>query len=368
MASKEDLDEVKADLAILQAATKADLAKLQSATTTQASTVPQKLVFQKEKKLRSYKGNESGVFSQWRDDAEDEIAAQGLTDKDAADLVYGALEGAAKSEIKCRDGATRKDAKKILDALQEVFGDVKTSAQYWCAFYSRAQREGETIMKYSHELSQLLDGVETKQVLDPDERTKMLRDQFSQNVTDDLLRWELKKVIKNEPSVSFIEVRKVALAWASEVHTGTSTGAQPAPKPRHSQPQPGSYDHTVDCGTTPTLPKDDVVAQLAKQHAASMAVMNQMLAQQRLLIDELRGGRRADDRYQSAGRQEGNFDDGCWHCGDPAHIRRNCVAYKQKRQQESRQRAQPRQAGGSGPGNGPQQQQHPNERSVPQRT
>lgn len=83
-------------------------------------------------------------------------------------------------------------------------------------FYTRKQLEGEDLCAYSYALSQILNSV-LKQ--SPDAIANMnvtIRDQFIEGLRDAALRRELRKLVRDKPLSTLIEVRNEALMWSLE--------------------------------------------------------------------------------------------------------------------------------------------------------
>lgn len=73
-------------------------------------------------------------------------------------------------------------------------------------------------MEFSHALADLVTKVSqsSKKPLSDDEREQMLQDQFAENLSESTLRWEIKKIRKNNSDQKFIDLRTTALDWANE--------------------------------------------------------------------------------------------------------------------------------------------------------
>ena len=95
-------------------------------------------------------------------------------------------------EIKCRPDEERRDIEKIFRALEEVYyGKTQTSSQILPLFYERRQETRESIASFSHALVMIMDRL---QRVDPNAtraRDRMLREQFSEDVRNVHLRWDL---------------------------------------------------------------------------------------------------------------------------------------------------------------------------------
>ena len=110
----------------------------------------------------------------------------------------------------------RRGARAILAIIRDAFGERANASQLLRSFYERRQHEDESVTDYSHELAALVDRLESASPRHVVNRDCMLRDQLVENVREPLLRWELRKRTESNPNATFIEVRDVALRWATE--------------------------------------------------------------------------------------------------------------------------------------------------------
>ncbi|KAK0141094.1 hypothetical protein N1851_021896 [Merluccius polli] len=123
-------------------------------------------------------------------------------------LIYDHLEGEAKDEIRYRPRADREDPERILTILQDLYGCSKPYVSLQQSFFSRKQLEGESLQEFSHALYCLMEKIERCATL--------LRDQFVEHVCASDLRRELKRVVRQRPGSSLLEIRAEALRWERE--------------------------------------------------------------------------------------------------------------------------------------------------------
>ncbi|KAL1253019.1 hypothetical protein QQF64_017712, partial [Cirrhinus molitorella] len=86
-------------------------------------------------------------------------------------------------------------------------------------FFQRYQLEGESLREYSHALMALMEAMKRKNlpgICNPDHT---LRDQFIEHMRDNTLRRELKRQVRLNTEMSFLEVRSEAIWWAEEGET-----------------------------------------------------------------------------------------------------------------------------------------------------
>lgn len=104
----------------------------------------------------------------------------------------------------------------VFSYLRNAFGERRSTTQLLQSFYNRKQADGEDLRDYSHALSHILSSVvkQSTSVI-PDEKT-ILRDQFIEGLRDANLRRELRKMVREKPASSVLEVRSEALLWEME--------------------------------------------------------------------------------------------------------------------------------------------------------
>lgn len=84
------------------------------------------------------------------------------------------------------------------------------------AFFSRRQQEGETLLEFSLALMGLLENVKQQSPNEIPNAEILLRDQFVEYVLDSTLLCELKQLVRRQPTVTLLEVRKDAITWEGE--------------------------------------------------------------------------------------------------------------------------------------------------------
>ena len=107
----------------------------------------------------------------------------------------------------------RRDALAILALIRDAFGERANASQLLRSFYERRQHDDETVTArlLSHEMTVLVDRLESVSPRHVVNRDCQLRDQVIDNVREPLLRWELRKTTESQPCASFIEFREVAV-------------------------------------------------------------------------------------------------------------------------------------------------------------
>ncbi|KAI7789366.1 rap guanine nucleotide exchange factor 6-like [Triplophysa rosa] len=144
------------------------------------------------------------------------IRVRGLNTEDRVDFILSHLRGSALDEVKLCMGGENKLPHDLFTYLRAAFREKRTTSQLLHAFYARKQWDGEDFRDYSHALSVMLhSAIQQSPNIVPNIQLA-LRDQFIEGVRDSALRRELRKVVRERPSVTLFDVREEALMWFSE--------------------------------------------------------------------------------------------------------------------------------------------------------
>ena len=195
---------------------------------------PPVIYIPRERKLPRFSGTQGQLpVEDFITEIKQVVAARQLEEPDAIDLVLSHLDGAAKEEVRLLPDSKCQTYGGILKGLLDAFGERRSVAQLLKAFYERKQKDGETLRSFSHGLSSLLGKVRQR---DPktviEEGT--LRDQFIEGVRDLHLRRSLKKMVREHPSASFLDIREEAMSWAEEDERRTASCRELASEVKHT--------------------------------------------------------------------------------------------------------------------------------------
>ena len=168
----------------------------------------------KEKKLKPFAGTEGRDVLGFKEDAQAAIKLRKLKGVEAADFIIAHLEGCARQEIRHRPALTVASSEKILDILQETFGERRSLGGLMRELCNRTQREEESVSEYAFALMRLSDKL-TKFDGAPDVEGT-LKEQFRDGLSDMVLRREVKRLMKDDANLSFIALRDWALDMSEE--------------------------------------------------------------------------------------------------------------------------------------------------------
>lgn len=230
-------------------------------------------------------------------------------------FVYDLLDGEAKAEVKFHPPSNRDDPEKIFSILLDLFGCSQSFVGLQKQFFQRHQQEGESLREYSHALMALMEGMKRKNlqgICNPD---FTLRDQFIEHMRDSNLRRELKRQVRRNVEMSFLEVRAEAIRWADE-------GEIPHVRPR-------AYSCAADVQLVSAQgssnPIAEPVAELAelkecfrKQQGQLDVILQHLSLNTADNVRAVAGPRARTARFQVDGRPI------CMRCNKVGHIARFC--------------------------------------------
>lgn len=105
-----------------------------------------------------------------------------------------------------RIGNDSKSPRDIFEYLRAAFQEKHSVSQLLQTFYSRKQLEGEDIRAYSHALSQILNSIQKYSPNTMANESMAIRDQFIEGIRDPSLRRDLRKLVRDKPESTLIEV------------------------------------------------------------------------------------------------------------------------------------------------------------------
>lgn len=161
-------------------------------------------------------GADGRSVEEFIEEAERVLRSREQTTDEQCDYILSLLYGPALEEVRlCMRGQTV-TPRDLYSYLRNAFGERRSTTQLLQNFYNRKQADGEDLRDYSHALSQILSSV-VKQSSNaiPNEKI-VLRDQFTEGLRDSALRRELRKIVRDKPDSSLLDVRNKAFLWEME--------------------------------------------------------------------------------------------------------------------------------------------------------
>lgn len=260
------------------------------------------------------------------------IRTREQTTEEKCDFILSLLRGPALEEVRLCMGNRSVGSSDLFSFLRNAFGERRSVAQLLQSFYNRKQADGEDLRDYSHALSQILSSV-VKQSTNavPDEKT-VLRDQFIEGLRHVPLRRELRKMVRERPDSSLLDVRNEALLWEMEDNRSHS-----AKGVRNNMVQSGAFE--TQCSLTKTTPRNDPPSALDEvqravvHQAEQLAELGKALTALSTAVGELckRANLTSPEPKQRVRPQPAFTHDGqpiCFKCQGVGHIARRCPQSK----------------------------------------
>ena len=245
-----------------------------------------------------------------------------LTVAEQVIFIQDHLLGNAKAEVDFHPVQCRDTPAKIFALLTEHFRCSLSYVSALAQFCQRHQGHGETVREYSYALKRLMDVANGKTRRPPPDADRLMRDQLVEHVRDDALQRYLDQQVDANPSLTFGEVRAIAVKWEESR----------APPRTRGRPQSGGAMVEAD---SMAVGRQAMATEGCVDHS-----VQQLYAKQQHQLDELtrlvgelakqlnregppRGG---DQRPSLRPARDAQGQLICFHCGMPGHIARFCGA------------------------------------------
>lgn len=264
----------------------------------------------RERKCPVFRGNSGIGIGDWVEEVRSSMRARYLSPLDQAYFIYDHLEGEAKEEIRYRPRADREDPERLFDILQELYGCSKSYVTLQENFFSRKQLEGESLQEYSHALFCLMEKVSRSTPGGLGNSAVLLRDQFVEYVLDPALRRELKRLVRQNPEYTLLDVRKEAIRWVQE--------GQPFEVRERSHSVP------TFCAAQSFQGRAGLATPSGGKVQDDMAELKEMLKKQQEQINQLSQGLLQLQNPPRRPQFTRNPPVVCRRCQQPGHFARNC--------------------------------------------
>lgn len=180
----------------------------------QASAIP------RDRKLPDFTGcvSKPGDLSieEWVASMKSAFQVMRVPTEDRVELVKQHLKDEAKATVKFMMDGKVESVENIFTVFLDTYGDKVPIGTRLKDFYDRAQNAGETIRSYAYDLRERLNRVQRREPGRVADAEKVLKEQLVLGLKDDFLRREMKRRIKAEPDLSFVQLMQAAITWSEE--------------------------------------------------------------------------------------------------------------------------------------------------------
>lgn len=283
----------------------------------------------RERQVQPFSGeyNKDGrSVEEFIEEVERVLRARDQTQEEQLDFIISLLRGPALEEVRLCVGNQSRQASDLFTFLREAFGERRSGTQLLQTFYNRKQLDGEDLRNYSHALSRLLSSVAKQSPGGLANEEGILRDQFVEGVRDAALRRELRKIIREKPHLTLLEVRNEAVLWSMEESRPTRVANS---RPVHSELLGETGGTSVGSEKQTTLLND--ILQVISRQDKRLNEQEQTISELTKAVKELTVQRSVSvpQNYAPVSKPPPRFtEEGepiCFRCNGVGHISRHCT-------------------------------------------
>ena len=262
--------------------------------------------------------HDSLTVEEWVEEARRHLSLRPMPLSEQTLNIFDLLDGEAKAEVKFRPTSACDSPEKIFEILKSMYGCTQSYISLQKAFFQRRQLESESLREYSHALMHMLEAVNLRDpacFANPDIVLRDFSREFIENVRDVMLKRELGRQVRSQPSIVFYDIRSEAFRWVQE-------GEHTSQRPRaHSFSTHAAPAYDVDSNAVSAKPTNELTElkeSLRKQQAQLDTILKRLDSSQLAAPSSLGPQSRPRLRFQADGTPI------CAHCSQPGHIARFC--------------------------------------------
>ncbi|XP_051549719.1 uncharacterized protein LOC127438277 [Myxocyprinus asiaticus] len=273
-----------------------------------AHSTPSAIYIPRDRKLPEFSGrsDKAGELSieEWVASMKSAFQMMKVPAEDHVELAKQHLKDEAKATVRFMLGGGEKSADDIFEVLLDTYGDKVPVGTRLKDFYERKQMQGETIRSYAYDLQERLSRVQRREPNRVPDAESVLKEQLALGLRDDFLRRVMKRRIKEDANLTFVQVMQAAITWSEEEETQVQ-----------NYPKPSTRVRVVNADAEQT----SSTLTLEKLHAA----IQKIAAHQEELYQTVHGNSRVWLQQNHPKRQPLRDSDGryiCYSCGDVVDI------------------------------------------------
>lgn len=172
---------------------------------------------------------------------------------------------------------------------------------------------GETVRTYAYDLQEKLALIRRREPNRVPDTETVLKEQLVLDLRDDLLRWEMKRRVKEEKGLTFIGLLQAAIDWSEEDEAQLPLASQSRPKARGAVNAAAPVEDR-QCPLTMEMLHEEIRKLAAHQQELYLALKSREGGNSQPSTQ-----RRRTPLKDSEGRYI------CYSCGEPGHTSRRCT-------------------------------------------
>ncbi len=291
-----------------------------------AQRAPSTVYIPRDRKLPEFSGCRSkpGELSieEWISSIKSAFKVMKIPEDDRIEFVKQYLKDEAKMTVKFMLNEKEKSVDEIFDALDQTYGDKLPMGSRLKEFYDRKQMPGETIRSYAYDLQEKLSIIQSREPSRVPDADGILKEQLVLGIKDDSLRREMKRRVKAEKDLTFIQLMQEAITWSEEEEVQVPSNLRTNTRSR-------GVVHATTATESSSAPLTlESLHEAIQQIAARQEELFQMVNSKEKVKPLAKEGKTKSTPLKDS---EGRYI--CYTCGKPGHTSRRC---HQSRENSSR--------------------------------
>ncbi|KAI5626698.1 hypothetical protein C0J50_13742 [Silurus asotus] len=284
----------------------------------------------RERQVQPFSGeyNKDGrSVEEFVEEVERVLRARNQTQEEQMDFIISLLRGPALEEVRLCVGNQSRRVEDLLIFLQEAFGERRSGTQLLQMFYNRKQLDGEDLRSFSHALSRLVSSAAKQLPGGLANEQVVLRDQFVEGVRDTALRRVLRKLIRERPRLTLLEIRNEAILWSMEESRPTRVATS---RPVHLGLLQEKEGETASSANQTSAVLNDILQVITRQEKR-ISEQEQTISELTKAVKELTAQRSVSvsqnvvPPLKSSPRFTEEGEPICFRCNGVGHIARHCT-------------------------------------------